>query len=125
MTLIFESSSRTSALFEHDPFRKPATTFRDHALEYPDDHDKANHHADRGQTGPETQPFLDDAACARAVAVEQESFSKKARAARDQRQDDEQAEIITGKARRDRHELVGDRRQPFKQNDEGAVLRVA
>src|SRR5258708_28768713 len=30
--LFFESSSRSSLLLEHDLFRKPVSTFRDHAL---------------------------------------------------------------------------------------------
>src|SRR3954469_12467338 len=32
MTSLFESSSRSTSLFEHDLFRKPVATFRDHAL---------------------------------------------------------------------------------------------
>ncbi len=31
--LLFESSSRSTSLFEHDLFRKPGATFRDHALD--------------------------------------------------------------------------------------------
>ena len=60
-----------------------------------------------------------------AVAIEQESQQEKARATRHNRQNDEQAEIVTGKARRDRHDLVGDRRQPLDQDDPGAPLRVS
>src|SRR5215218_4321944 len=30
--LLVESSSRSTSLFEHDLFRKPVATFRDHAL---------------------------------------------------------------------------------------------
>src|SRR5215204_1853063 len=32
--LLVESSSRSTSLFEHDLFRKPVATFRDHALAY-------------------------------------------------------------------------------------------
>ena len=93
-------------------------------LEYPDDDDKANHNADRRQAGPETEPSLDDAACARAIAVEQESFDEEARAARDQRENDEQWQVETGKAGRDRHDLIRDRREPFEQDDQATVLRI-
>src|ERR1700741_1083204 len=133
MTFIFESSSRSSVSFDHHPFPKAGCTpdrvrsrlSRDHALEYPDDDNKANHHADRRQPRPEAEPFLDDAACARAIAVEQESFSKEARAARDQRENDEQRKIVAGKAGRNRHDLIRDRREPFEQDDQASVLRVS
>src|SRR6516225_1867162 len=79
----------------------PESGARARTLEYPHDHDKANHHADCRKSGPKAEPFFDDFAGTRAVAVEQNSFSKKARAAGNQRQNNEQRKIVSRKARGD------------------------
>jgi hypothetical protein len=56
--------------FSVDPYHHQNSGHHRFPLKCPDDDDKANHHADRRQARPEAEPFLDDTACARAVAVE-------------------------------------------------------
>jgi hypothetical protein len=60
----------------------------------------------------------------RAVAVEQECLYVKPHPARDDRQQHEQEEIITGKARRNGYDLIRDRGQSLDQDDPAAPLRV-
>src|SRR5579872_142340 len=60
-----------------------------------------------------------------AITIEQERQQKEAGAARNDRKDDKQPEIVPGKARRDCDNLVGDRREPLEQNDPGAPLRIS
>src|SRR5262249_15390818 len=45
-------------------------------------------------------------------------------AARHERADDEQPDIVAGEARRDRDDLVGDRRDAFDQDDRRAPARI-
>src|SRR5262245_29030370 len=78
-----------------------------------------------GDRCPEAQPFFDDRARLRAVAVEQERLDIKSHAARDDRQHDEQEQIVAGEARRNGHDLVGDRGEPLEQDDPAAPLRVS
>src|ERR1700689_2488889 len=94
-------------------------------LEYAHDDNKANDDRDRREQGPHAEPLFDDAAGTLAIAVEQKSFDKEPRAAGDQRQHDEQRKIVSGKARGDSDELVGDRRKPFDEDHQRAVLRVS
>src|SRR3954453_22580801 len=73
---------------------------------------------------PESKPLLDDGARLGAIAVEQKSQQIEADAAGDERQPDEHPEIIAGKTRGDRDDLIGDRRQAFEQDDPGPPLRI-
>src|SRR5262249_12601831 len=81
------------------------------------------HH--RGDRCPEAQPFFDDGARLRAVAVEQERLDIKSHAARDDRQQHEQEQIVAGETRRNGHDLVGDRGEPLEQDDPAAPLHVS
>src|SRR5262249_10183575 len=78
----------------------------------------------RGDGRPELQPFFNDLARLRAVAVEQERFGIKPHAARDDRQQHEQDEIVPSKARGNGHDLIGDRSETFDENDPTAPLGV-
>src|SRR5262249_43949322 len=78
-----------------------------------------------GDRDPEAQPFFDDRACLRAVAVEQERLDVKSHAARDDRQHHEQEQIVAGEARCNGHDFIGDRGEALEQNDPAAPLRVS
>src|SRR5262245_4772965 len=81
------------------------------------------HH--RSHRCPEAQPFFDDRARLRAVAAEQERLDIKSHAARDDRQQHEQEQIVAGEARCNGHDLVGDRGEPLEQDDPAAPLHVS
>src|SRR5690606_25462283 len=68
-------------------------------------------HGDEG--GDELQPPLDEGADRLAIGIEQGRLDEEAGAAGDERQHDEQQEVVAGEAGGDRHHLVGDRRQPL------------
>src|SRR6187551_3883822 len=87
-------------------------------------HDPDDEH-DRAERHPETQPFLDDGARLRPVAVEQKSQQIETDTAGDERQPDEHPEIVAGKARSNRHNLIGDRREALEQDDPGPPLRIS
>src|SRR5207247_4427317 len=69
-------------------------------------------------------PVLDRGADGGSVAVEQDRDDEKPPATRDDRTPDKQPDVVPGKARGDGHELVGDRRQTFANDDQGAPLGI-
>ena len=73
---------------------------------------------------PQAEPLFQFAPDQVAVAVEQDGDHEEAPAARDDRAQDEQPDIVAGKARGDGHELVGDRRQPLQQDDHRAPFGI-
>ncbi len=67
---------------------------------------------------------VDDALDGRAVAAHQERHGEETGAPGDDRQQDEPAEMIACEPRGDRDQLVGQRGQPFEQDDPMAVFRI-
>src|SRR6516165_2979740 len=87
--------------------------------------DNAGDQRHPGDRDPEAQSFFDDRACLRAVAVEQERLDVKSHAARDDRQHNEQEQIVACEARGNGHDFIGDRGEPLEQDDPAAPLRVS
>src|SRR5690349_16129280 len=62
--------------------------------------DDADHQHGDAQHEPEGEPLLDDVAHLLAVAIEQERGQVEAHAARDERAEDEEPDVVAGEARR-------------------------
>src|SRR5262245_27711176 len=83
-----------------------------------DQHDREDRH-------PEAQSLLEDGARLIAIAVEHERHRIEAHAARDDRQQHEQQEIVAGEPGRNGNDLVRDRSQSLEQDDPAAPLRIS
>src|SRR5215216_4873981 len=85
------------------------------------DADDERGHAD-GE--PERQPFFDDGASARTIAVEEESDQVETHPARDDGQKNERDDRVFRKTRRNGYDLVWNRRHAFEQDDPGSPLDI-
>src|SRR5215831_14462541 len=80
------------------------------------------HH--QGDSEPEGEPLLDDDSSTVAIAVEQERLQIETHAARNDREQHERNDRISGEPGRDGDDLVGNRRHALDQDDPGTPLRI-
>src|SRR6202048_4785433 len=103
---------------------QPASTSRPLSDHSERDH-KSEHENKSEYRHPQPEAFLDLGTDHVTIAVEQDRDEKEPAATGDDRAQHEQPDIVAGKARGDGHELIGNRRQTFADDDPGAPFGIA
>src|SRR5580704_1313179 len=85
---------------------------------------KAEHQYDQEDDHEQHEMLLDPGANGVTPAIEHDRLDEEAGAAGDDREQDEQPEIVTGESGGDGDELVGDRRHALDQDDQRSPFRI-